>query len=309
MSYVLESGNENSKVIHITSGDAHKLGDGFLQYNLESPIICPSNQDTLVSLYSCIVPYSFYNIREGVDDKIWYSVVGSSTQASVTIPQGSYTINSLQSKLKTLLDTIINVSTSSTVTFDRVTMKFTYNIPQHSGANQIYFNWSGKLDGAEIAMGFTKQGMTSVSGFTSLVSDNVPDVNGGVHSVNIRTNLTSKGSIDSQTKSYSTILGTMPIDVNFGGVIFFRPADAIHKIIVSGREIKQIIVRLTDDRDRLLNLNGLDFNITILIDHIKHNRNTERRRVIKPEQIEVKKRGRPPKQDQTKKDIRIPLIN
>lgn len=309
MSYVLESGNENSKVIHITSSDAQKLGEGFLQYNLESAIIAPPNQDTLVSLYSAIVPYSFYNIREGVDDKIWYSAVGSSTQASVTIPEGSYTINSLQSKLKTLLDTIINAATSSTITFDRITMKFTYNIPQHAGANQIYFNWSGKLDGAEIAMGFTKQGMTSVAGFTSLVSDNVPDVNGGVHSVNIRTNLTSKGSIDSQTKSFSTILGTMPIDVNFGGVIFFRPADAVHKILITGKEIKTIIVRITDDRDRLLDLNGLDFNVTILIDHIKHERTTERRRVLLPEKIEVKKRGRPPNNEKTKKDIKIPLIN
>ena len=144
----------------------------------------------------------------------------------------------------------------------------------------------------------------------------VPDVNGATHSVNIRTNLASKGCIDSQSKSFSTILGTIPIDVNFGGVIFFRPADAIHKIVITSKDIKNIVIRLTDDRDRLLDLNGLAFNVTILIDHIKHGRNIQRRRVIVDRPLEEKpKRGRPKKDKretisrELKKDIPIPLIN
>ena len=303
MSYVLESGNENSKIIHITSSDAtHKLGEGFLLYNLESAIVCPPNQDTLVSLYSAIVPYSFYNIREDIDDKIYYSVVGHTTQYSLQIPQGSYTINSLLTKLESLIKGSVHTTGDCDITFDRTTMKYTYTLQ----SKQIFFNFEGKTDGAEIAMGFPKEHVSDTAGFTSLVSTNVPDVNGGVHSVNIRTNLATKGCIDSQTKSYSTILGTMPIDVNFGGVIFFRPADAIHKILVTGREIKQIIIRITDDRDRLLDLNGLDFNVTILIDHIKHSRNTKRRiPETQPKIEEPKKVGRPT----TKKDIPIPLIN
>ena len=44
MSYVLDAGNENSKVIHITSTDASHIlsSDGaYLQFNLETPIITP----------------------------------------------------------------------------------------------------------------------------------------------------------------------------------------------------------------------------------------------------------------------------
>ena len=308
MSYILDAGTENRKIIHITSSDAtNKLGEGFLDYRLEQAITTPVNQDTLVSLYSAVIPYSFYNIREGVNDKIYYSQVGSSVQLSLTIPKGSYTINSLETKLEELLSSVVTGDCS--ITFSRTTMKYTFVIPQHLGFNQIYFNFENKIDGAEVSLGFPKNYVGLSTGFSSLESVNVPDVNGGVHSINIRSNLTTKGCIDSQTRSFSTILGTIPIDVNFGGVLFHRPADAIHKIIIQQKEIKRIIIRLTDDRDRLLDLNGLDFNITILIDHIKHGREIRRRipeAIIRPPP--PKKVGRP-KKEKTKTDIPIPLIN
>ena len=231
MSYILDAGNENSKVVHITSTDAthsYDTSGAYLKYDLETPITTPPNQDTLVSLYSAVIPYSFYNIRQDINDRVYFTTTktGSEVQRYFVIPKGSYTINS----------------------------------------------------------------------------------------VNIRTNLASKGCIDSQSKSFSTILGTIPIDVNFGGVIFFRPADAIHKIVITSKDIKNIVIRLTDDRDRLLDLNGLAFNVTILIDHIKHGRSTERRRLIVERPL-APKRGRPKKGEQKvlrrelKKDIPIPLIN
>jgi len=329
MSYVLDSGNENSKVIHITSTDATSSlsSEGsFLKYDLETPILTPSNQDTLISLYSAIVPYSFYNIRKDINDRVYYYTSKASANPNnykyFVIPEGSYTINSLKSSLiNSLNDATTNHLTNgnTTITFDRTTMKFVFI----QTTVEWFFTTVGHpdtvLNVAHISLGlpenydfnsnsFIQNAVTNKFDFTSI---NVPDVNGGVHSVNIRTNLSSKGCIDSQSKSFSTILGTIPIDVNFGGIVFFRPADAIHKIITSGKDIKNITIRITDDRDRLLNLNGLSFNVTILIDHIRHGRNTERRReIIDRPLVEKPTRGRPPKKDnKTKKDIPIPLIN
>ena len=314
MSYVLDAGNENSKVIHITSTDATSRlsSDGaYLKYDLESPIVTPTDQDTLVSLYSAVIPYSFYNIRQGVNDKIYYRLTSNHTQVFLTIPQGSYTIQSLKTKIQDLFNLHSSSGTTNdlTVGFDRVTMKFTFTI----SSAEFYFDFNDTTDGAHTALGFPLNHTGLSTGFTSIESDYVPDVNGSTHSINIRTNLVSKGCIDSQTKSFSTILGTIPIDVNFGGVVFFRPADAIHKVIISTKTIKNIVIRLTDDRDRLLDPNGLSFNITLLIDHIKHKRNTERRipeRIFRPP-VKIETRGRPRKDkvERTKKDIDIPLIN
>jgi len=334
---VLDAGNESSKVVHITSTDAtHSLSsDGaFLSYNLETPIITPQDQDTLVSLYSAVVPYSFYNIRKDVNDKVFYKLFSDTTAPRYfVIPEGSYTINSLKTELERQFALVGNLSTTTTtVGFNRTTMKFTYTQTQKGGSGLFidwYFNFGDAhaFHGAEVALGlpigyegngneFIARADTSPVLY-DFASPDVPDVNGDTHSLNIRTNLTSKGCIDSHTKSFSTILGTMPIDVNFGGVIFFRPADAIHKIIIQQKVVKTITIRLTDDRDRLLNLNGLSFNITLLVDHIKHGRDM-RRRVPRPlgESEKPKaRRGRPTKIEQkarnerTKKDIPIPLIN
>lgn len=342
MSYVLDAGNENSKVIHITSTDASHIlsSDGaYLQYNLETPIITPQDQDTLVSLYSAVIPYSFYNIRRDINDRVYIYIPTRNLHTFFVIPEGSYTINSLKDTLTTLFNSgvagdgsgFLNIDSLTSIAYSRITMKFQF-IQQMSGGSGPSADWNfdfgvaGRVRGAETALGLAEGYDGNTSDFIyidgaapnqrfGMFSTQVPDVNGDTHSLNIRTNLSSKGCIDSHTKSFSTILGTIPIDVNFGGVVFFRPADAIHKIIIQQKAIKTITIRLTDDRDRLLNLNGLSFNITLLIDHIKHGRQIQRR--IRPHlqsQQEKPKRGRPKKSDiqftrETKKDIPIPLIN
>lgn len=317
MSYILDAGNENSKVVHITSTDAsHKFGEGFLKYDLETPILTPPNQDTLVSLYSAVIPYSFYNVRADINDRVYYRRVSDNSHNFFVITAGSYTINSLQSFLQTQFNLSANGFTpnNTTISFDRTTMKYKFS----QQAVEWFFDFDGGINQAHVSLGFPENHTSNASAFVlsdglfSMESVFVPDVNGATHSVNIRTNLASKGCIDSQSKSFSTILGTIPIDVNFGGVIFFRPADAIHKIVITSKDIKNIVVRLTDDRDRLLDLNGLSFNVTILIDHIKHGRNIQRRREVISRPLPPPKRGRPPKQktkEKTKKDIPIPLIN
>lgn len=334
MSYILDAGNENSKVIHITSADAtQKLGEGFLKYDLHSPIIAPNNQDTLVSLYSAVIPYSFYNIRKDINDRV---IFYNSRSATGTAPQqpggpsfrffqitpGSYTINSL----KDILTVQFNNATgnyltngNTTIEFNRVTMKFVFKqtnlewwFSVGSGDSDPNFALAHTALGLPFNYDMGQQSFVLTNGKYQFETPFVPDVNGATHSVNIRTNLVSKGCIDSQTQSFSTILGTIPIDVNFGGVIFFRPADAIHKVVIQQRVIKTIIIRLTDDRDRLLDLNGLSFNITLLIDHIKHGRSNKRRIEVPKPVVKVETRGRPRKEKEiirTKKDIPIPLIN
>ena len=107
-------------------------------------------------------------------------------------------------------------------------------------------------------------------------------MNGSIHSIFVRTNLTSKSSIDSQTKSFSTILGKIPIDTNFGGVLFFNPRDNTQKILLDTHIINILTIRITDEKNRNLNLNGLNCNLSIMIDIVnktdfikKDNRRTQ----------------------------------
>ena len=63
MSYSLSSAQDNSKLIYINSGDVTESlsNDGSVfSYQLENTIISPDTEDLLVSLYRCVIPYSFY---------------------------------------------------------------------------------------------------------------------------------------------------------------------------------------------------------------------------------------------------------
>ena len=313
MSYTLESGTENSKVIFINSADKNVSldvdGSSFL-YNLDTPVLAPENQECLVSLYSCVIPYSFYNIRENINDRIPFRLVANDNLNSLKIPKGNYTISTLATTIKGLLDGIAG-GVSYTISYDRTTMKYTYN----SNIPEIYFDFSAFTDTAHIEMGFNTNETTPNTGISNLQSTNVPDINGNTHQIQIRTNLASKGCLDSITKSYSTILGSIPIDVNFGGVIFSKPGNNLHKILITSKNISNINVRITDDRGRPINLNGLNFTISILLDFINikpmiQTITQEERRIAEntisnrlkniPKKVET--RGRPRKQGRPKKE-------
>ena len=80
----------------------------------------------------------------------------------------------------------------------------------------------------------------------------------------LRTNLTSNGILESNTKSLSTILARIPIRVNFGGVIFYDSFEGhIHKTKLDMREIKNIHIRLTDENGRIIDMNNSDFSFCL----------------------------------------------
>ena len=99
----------------------------------------------------------------------------------------------------------------------------------------------------------------------------VVDMNAAIRSLFVRTNLSTTSVLDSSVGGgYSSILARVPIDVDSGGIITISPADgAVHKLIIKVREITIIGVRLTDQRNRVIDLNGLDWDISLQFDFIE----------------------------------------
>tara|TARA_R100000654_G_scaffold23478_2_gene45881 strand:+ start:524 stop:1618 length:1095 start_codon:yes stop_codon:yes gene_type:complete len=100
----------------------------------------------------------------------------------------------------------------------------------------------------------------------------VVDMNAAIRSLYVRTNLTTSSVLDSSVGGgFSSILARIPIDVNSGGIITISPSDgAVHKLFVKVREITIIGVRLTDQRNRLIDLQGLDWDISLQFDFIEN---------------------------------------
>eukprot|EP01051_Picozoa_sp_SAG22_P003367 SAG22_NODE_163_length_16829_cov_9.946204_3_plen_189_part_00 len=63
-------------------------------------------------------------------------------------------------------------------------------------------------------------------------------------------------SMDSQTGGLSQILAKVPILDKPGSVITHEPANAVYKALIQTEAVRAITLRLTDDRNSLISLNG-----------------------------------------------------
>tara|TARA_R110002126_G_scaffold18542_1_gene70834 strand:+ start:7444 stop:8637 length:1194 start_codon:yes stop_codon:yes gene_type:complete len=167
---------------------------------------------------------------------------------------------------------IVNVS------LDRTRLRYhIWDNNDSTGENTISMEW----DDAETTMadffGFRTQNLIqsdkdipySTDGTTFLGSDKIIDINDEIHGLYLRTSLTTDGTLNSETGTFSNILARISINTNFGGVIFHTPNNSSHKLQISLPVIKFIGIKLTDDKNRPIDLNGLNFQISIQIDFVK----------------------------------------
>lgn len=117
----------------------------------------------------------------------------------------------------------------------------------------------------------------------------VVDVSASIRSLYVRSNLTTQSVLDSAVGGgFSSILARIPIDVDSGGVITISPSDgSVHKLYVKVKDITIIGLRLTDQRNRLIDLNGLDWDISLQFDFMEPEEKTIR--VDKRTEVEKKK--------------------
>ena len=270
-----------SRIMFLNTKDAQIYGNkSHFSYVFGEGMETSSNEGVLVSLVSASIPYSFYNIRQNVNNRVSYKVSnfdGSSDHTgSLFVPPGNYTATSLASDLKDLFeDASFPLACSVTVTHSKITQKFSIQVLEKNDTNgrklTLLFNTSGNTDLLAQELGFDlSQDVATSHSPGSLSAERIPivsslvvDVGASVHAVYVRTNLSTKSVLDSQTGGISDILTKIDINTNPGGLITLDPAQATHESLIYTKSIKDIFVRITDERDRLLDLNGLDLQIAL----------------------------------------------
>ena len=266
MSYVLQANAEPSKILYVDSRDATNtlatsLGGfpltSYFQYQLTEKIEVPRNQRALISLNSATIPYSFYNIRENINNKLKCKATNVDTgdfiEATLTLNPANYDAYSLATTLETffknnLEDPAKGIDYDIQIDYDTDIQKYKYKFTKLNDAVatpnmriELLFDDPTITQTPHIEMGF-REGEprvvvlpATVGGGTydtTLISDNVIDINGSIHGVYIRTNLVSNGTLDTQSGTFSNILSRVPINVNAGGMIFSTPNNATHKSIL-----------------------------------------------------------------------------
>lgn len=116
----------------------------------------------------------------------------------------------------------------------------------------------------------------------------VVDILSSIRSLYIRTNLTTSSVLDSSVGGgFSSILARVPIDVGSGGIITVAPSDgSVHKLLLKIKEITKIDVRLTDQKNRVIDLNGLDWDLSLQFDFIE----TKDLKIPKDKRLEIEEK-------------------
>jgi hypothetical protein len=309
---------QQSKVLFIDSKDATAQHDGttHFTYVFRDTILVKKNEGVLVSLLQASIPYSFYNVREGINDKIDIIVsdFNNNTLYETVIPldAGNYTAISLSTTFKQLIEQYMGTVTVGlpsviSIVYDRDKQKFQFSIAPTTNDNlgrMVIINLShGQNQGThfDIELGFDSETADNSVYFACdpdnilqtagtvelnrigenitasnhipttkpyLQSTNIADLNGSVHSLYLRTNLPVVSSMDSLTGGTSQIVAKLPIDTSPGGIIFHEPRDSLHKSLIQTQSIKHITLRLTDDRNKLISLNGLHFSVALMFEFV-----------------------------------------
>ncbi len=300
----IDSRDANIYLASIDSQDHNNVGQlvnnkltSYFSYQLKEKIEVPLNQRALISLNSATIPYSFYNVRHNINDNLTIKAKNNTTGVEITknliIDSGNYTAYTLAAVLETFINGTVQdpaneIEFSIDISFDLDKQKYQYTLTSKNNTAPV-----GAMPSITLTFVFINQnvvltphielGFDTLSDFvitlpatnagvianpTTLFSSNVIDVNGSIHGVYVRTNLVSDGTLDSQSGTFSSILSRIPININAGGIIFATPNNAIHRSIVDLRYIDTLTIRLTDERNRLLDLNGLHFQLAIAIDFI-----------------------------------------
>ena len=140
-----------------------------------------------------------------------------------------------------------------------------------------------------------------------MFADDVCDMTNSIRSLFVRTNLSTSSVLDSHIGGgFSNILCRVPINTEPGGIINVLPTDGdVHKLLLKLKSITAISMRLTNQENQTLDLNGLNFDISLKLEFIETKYLKEPpsgRQVIDQSHKEARLRHEKLKQQKTKKE-------
>ena len=233
--------------IYLNSQSADKSFNGAADCEYNLPLIeIPDGFHIYLSVVSCLIPYSFYNINNR-NNVLQYSFDGI-TINTLSIPIGNYNVNSLLSVLKSNL-------VAFTITYDNIKNKFTFTHPTN---NFMFMSSSTCLQ----ILGFNNN--ETISSFIfSLTSVNCVNVY-TIRTVQVNSNLITY-NINKVQKNNFCILCSVPITCTPFSLIEYINRTNFKTNLFLNR-ISNIKIKLTDDNGNLIDLNGCHYSLTLQLD-------------------------------------------
>tara|TARA_R110001632_G_scaffold22757_5_gene65094 strand:- start:514 stop:1350 length:837 start_codon:yes stop_codon:yes gene_type:complete len=247
MSHHLNDTDKASQSIFIHSNDSIiTISDAEKIFYFKESITAPAGYRILIGLTNLTLPNSMFNVTSESN-----SITINDITYSISV--GNYTSKDLTTKLNAALTTA-NV----TVSFDDDNNTFSFKLVNggeiNSSTMERQLGLRGQLPQNSIAAGAT------------YIATNVCDL-GGSTNIYIRLRNLTMNNLDSRGAT-SNIVASIVNNTNYGGYIFYVPPEVLYYTITENN-ISHLDIELTDQEGKILELNGVDYNMTFTIHYIK----------------------------------------
>ena len=241
----------------------------------------PINNVCSMTVENLELPLTYYNVSSALGNNV-FKVTRLSTppvQTIITVPDGEYTLSTLENIIGSLLGSDISIS----LTANNTTMN------NSSGLHEYLIEFAVNKDGSFDKHNF-KSKLGWMLGFTE-VSYTIPS-NGEIVAERIsnltrprvlylhvddfaQTKQNSFSTMMSRSRNSDNIIAKIMVDRSsndFRKIFFANKANGYllsDKREYSGKtNIKRLQVQLVDEFDQKINLNGLDFSFSLKIEHL-----------------------------------------
>jgi hypothetical protein len=212
------------------------------------------DEDDIVSSNICVmnaqIPVSFYTINES------NNVIGTNL-GNIVIPVGNYNFNSLAPVVVSAFQTQISVGITFTISKFTGLVEFTFV----SGIGNSYFNFNNsyKIFGFLPNVNYPYIGASCPSLFPLNLL--------GIKKLNIQSQKLQISSFTSATTNLGITLATIPVDQPAFSMISYSSQTDLNKSALQTSYIDQIDISIVDEDNNLINFNGIDWSITLVLEN------------------------------------------
>lgn len=242
----------NPHYVYINSRDRLAGTDENFTYNIQFP---DELEFTHVVCLNVLIPKSYYLIQTGEFENI-FQLRENNTTVTITVPIGSYLLNAFKKTIEDLLTANSPNSLTYKLTYPNLngpdTGKWTYTQNNGSIVSSIIVN-----EHFFEPFGFFARSTNTFTG-TTLVSTCVIKLQSEDRLL-LHSNVAANPSIDDVLISINSTTS-----INYSSIAWECPAPEFYSHILSSKNNNVYTFTLTDENGELIQLNGLNMNITLL---------------------------------------------
>lgn len=222
-----------------------------------------------IIVQSVQIPYTFFNTNSN-NNIIDYKENGI-LKTPLVIPDGNYNILELASTIQNLLNSNTSFTSENyTLTYNQIKNKITIKSLSLSNTEFLFKTGVNLSKSINRQIGYTNDTDITINNSLSSSSDSFVDLI-SIHSLFIRSNLSSNTTIDSQSLTNTDILVSIPITSNPLSIINFQYYEGMSFNYQKGGNITEIVIELTDQNGNIIDLGKkIDWELLLNIQLIKN---------------------------------------